>query len=89
MATKRCKAEEVVGLLRRAEALGGQGLSMADVIQQLGISEVTGCRWHEGYGGMGGDQLRRKPSGHRHSSRPLSVEAGQGRENTCDSIDAT
>ena len=41
MARKRYKPEEIVGLLRQAEVLHGQGLSMADAIRQLGISEVT------------------------------------------------
>ena len=30
-----------MSLLRQAEVLHGQGLSMADAIRQLGISEVT------------------------------------------------
>ena len=30
MARKRCKPEEIVSLLRQAEVLHGQGLSMAD-----------------------------------------------------------
>ena len=41
MARKRYKPEEIVSLLRQAEVLHGQGLSMADAIRQLGISEVT------------------------------------------------
>ena len=41
MARKRYKPEEIVGLLRQAEVLHGQGMSMADAIRQLGISEVT------------------------------------------------
>ena len=40
MARKRYKPEEIVGLLRQAEVLHGQGMSMADAIRQLGISEV-------------------------------------------------
>ena len=43
MTRKRYKPEEIVNLLRRAEVLHGQGLSMADAIRQLGISEVTFC----------------------------------------------
>ena len=34
MAAKRYKPEEIVGLLRRAEALNGQGMSMADASRQ-------------------------------------------------------
>ena len=59
MARKRYKPGEIVGLLRRAEVLHGQGMSMADAIRQLGVSEVTFYRWRKEYGGMSGDQLRR------------------------------
>ena len=41
MARKRHKPEEIVSLLRQAEVLHSQGMSMADAIRQLGISEVT------------------------------------------------
>ena len=41
MARKRYKPEKIVSLLRQAEVLHGQGMSMADAIRQLGISEVT------------------------------------------------
>ena len=43
MARKRYKPEEIVSLLGQAEVLHGQGMSMADAIRQLGISEVTYC----------------------------------------------
>ncbi len=39
--------------------LHSQGMSMADAIRQLGVSEVTFYRWRKEYGGMSGDQLRR------------------------------
>ena len=45
MARKRYKPEEIVSLLRQADDLHGQGLSMVDAIRQLGISEVTFYRW--------------------------------------------
>ncbi len=41
MARKRFRAEGVVNLLRQAEVLRGQGMSMAEAIRQLGIGEVT------------------------------------------------
>jgi len=59
MARKRYKPEEIVSLLRGAEVLHGQGVSIADTIRQLGISEVTFYRWRKEYGRMSGDQLRR------------------------------
>lgn len=48
-----------MGKLRQADLLHSQGMSMADAIRQLGISEVTFYRWRGEYGGMNGDQLRR------------------------------
>ena len=59
MGRKRYKPEEVVSKLRQAEVLHGQGLSMAEEVRQLGISEVTFYCWRKEYGGMSGDQLRR------------------------------
>lgn len=41
MARKRYKPEEIVGKLRQADVLYSQGMSMADAIRQLGVSEVT------------------------------------------------
>ena len=38
----RYKPEEIVNILRQAEVLHGQGMSMADALRQLGISEVNG-----------------------------------------------
>ena len=59
MGRKRYKPAEIVGKLRQAEVLHGRGVSMAEAIRQLGISEVTFYRWRKEYGGMTGDQLRR------------------------------
>ena len=69
MARKRYKPEEMVSLLRQAEVLHGQGLSMADAIRQLGISEVTSYRWRKEYAGMSGDQLRRLKELEKESER--------------------
>ena len=39
MARKRDKPEEIVGLLRQAEVLHGQGMSMADAIRSSGSAQ--------------------------------------------------
>ena len=49
MARKRCKPEEIVGLLRQEEVLHGQGKSMSGAIRELGISEVTYYRRRKEY----------------------------------------
>ena len=59
MAIKRHKPEEIIIKLRQVEVLRGQGLSMADAIRQIGVTEVTFYRWRKDYGGMGTDQLKR------------------------------
>ncbi len=59
MAKKAHKPEEIVSKLRQADVLHSQGMSMADAIRQMGVSEVTFYRWRKEYGGMKADQLKR------------------------------
>ena len=59
MAKRAYKPEEIVSKLRQVDVLHGQGMSMADAIRQIGVSEVTFYRWRKEYGGMKADQLKR------------------------------
>ena len=59
MARKRFKPEEIVAKLRQVEVLQSQGMGAADAIRQIGVTEVTYCRWRKEYGGMRTDQLKR------------------------------
>ena len=59
MARKTYKPEEIVSKLRQVDVLHSQGMSMADAIRQIGVSEVTFYRWRKAYGGMKSDQLKR------------------------------
>ena len=59
MAKRRYKPEEIVGNLRQVDVLHSQGVTMADAIRQIGVSEVTFYRWRKEYGGMKADQLKR------------------------------
>ncbi len=59
MAKKAHKPEEIVSKLRQVDVLRSQGMSMADAIRQMGVSEVTFYRWRKEYGGMKADQLKR------------------------------
>lgn len=36
----------------------GQGMSRSEAIRQIGVSELTFCRWRKKYGGMRTEQLR-------------------------------
>ena len=51
MARKRHKTEEIIRKLREADVLIGQGQTVANVIRQLGVSDVTYYRWRKEYGG--------------------------------------
>ena len=59
MARKSYKPEEIVSKLRQVDVLHSQGMSMADAIRQIGVSEVSFYRWRKEYGGMKADQLKR------------------------------
>jgi len=56
---KRTEPEQIVRLLRDAEADLAGGKAVAQVIQKLGISEQTFYRWRRRYGGMQVDEARR------------------------------
>ena len=59
MAGKRPKPEEIVSKLRQVEVLQGQGMSIADAVRQIGITQNTYYRWRKQYGGMSKVQLKR------------------------------
>lgn len=56
---KRHSPQQIVDRLRDAEVLLSQGLTVAQVAQRLGVSEVTYHRWRNQYGGMKADEARR------------------------------
>jgi transposase-like protein len=56
---KRYKAEEIVSKLRQADVLLSQGQNVADVIRQIGVTNVTYYRWRQEYGGLKLDQVKK------------------------------
>ena len=56
---KRHTAEEIIPKLRQAEVDLGQGLTIGQVCQKLGISEQTFHRWRQQYGGLKADEAKR------------------------------
>ena len=59
MAGKREKPEEIVSKLRQVEVLQGQGITIADAVRQIGVTQQTFYRWRKLYAGMGWSQLKR------------------------------
>ena len=59
MARKRYTPEQIIGYLRQAEVMVGQGLRMEEVLRELGVTGNTYYRWRKEYGGLGLDQAKR------------------------------
>ncbi len=59
MAEKREKPKDIVSKLRQVEVLQGQGMTVADAVRQIGVTQQTYYRWRKLYGGMGRVQLKR------------------------------
>ncbi len=59
MGRVRFTPEQIIGKLREAELLLGQGMNIVEAIRKLGVSEQTYYRWRKEYGGMRIDQARR------------------------------
>jgi len=58
MKKKGFTAEQIIGKLREAEVLLGQGSTVGEVSRKLGITEQTYYRWRREYGGMRVEQAR-------------------------------
>ena len=59
MAGKREKPEEIVSKFRQVEVLQGQGMTVAEAVRQIGVTQQTFYRWRKLYAGMGRSQLKR------------------------------
>ncbi len=59
MPRKRHKPEEIVAKLRQVDVLVSQGKSVADAVRDIGVTEVTYCRWRQEFGGLKSDQVKR------------------------------
>lgn len=59
MGKKRLNAEEIIGRLRQAEVLLGQGRDLDLVLREIGATRNTFYRWRKEYGGLKLDQARR------------------------------
>ncbi len=56
---KRHTPNQVIGKLREAERMLGEGRSTAEVAKALEVSENTFHRWRNQYGGMKADDAKR------------------------------
>jgi len=59
MAKKGFSTEQIIQKLREVEVNQSKGMSMAECIRQIGVTEPTFYRWRKEYGGMRTDQAKR------------------------------
>jgi len=78
----RFTAEQIIGKLREAEVLLGQGLSIGEAIRRLGVSEQTYYRWRKEYGGMRIDQAKRLKELEAENARLKKIVADLSLDNS-------
>jgi putative transposase len=59
MAKNYYTTEEIIGKLRQAEVLLGEGKTTEQVVREIGVTKNTYYRWRQEYGGMKLDQAKR------------------------------
>lgn len=72
MGKQRHTAEQIIGKLQETEVLQAKGMSMEEVLRQLGVSDATYYKWRREYGGLRIDQalfIRRHPNCFQQSFR--------------------
>ncbi|OGB93017.1 MAG: transposase [candidate division NC10 bacterium RBG_16_65_8] len=75
MPKKRFQPEQIIGKLRHADVLLGQGKRVADVVKALGITDVTYYRWRQEFGGMTTTQAKRLKELDRESGQLRKIVA--------------
>ena len=81
MARKRYTAEQIIGYLRQAEVMIGQGKSIADALREIDVTANTYYRWRKEYGGLGLDQARRLKDLEQENTRLKRVVADLSLDN--------
>lgn len=71
----RHSSEQIINMLREAEVLQAQGMSIREVSKKLGITDQTYYRWRKEYGGLRVDQAKRLKDLEKENSRLKKVVA--------------
>jgi transposase-like protein len=77
MKRTRHSAEQIIIKLREADAMLSSGKTVAQVVQQLGVSEQTLHRWRNQYGGMKSGEARRLKELEQENARLKKIVADQ------------
>ncbi len=82
MARKRHTPEQIIRKLREADVELAKGLTRADVVRKLEITEQTYYRWRKEYGGLRLDQAKRLRELEKENARLKKLVADQALENS-------
>ena len=74
---KRFGGTEIVGKLREADVLIGQGKTVPEVCREIGVSQQTYYRWRNKYGGMSPDMVKQLKAVQKENARLRKVVADQ------------
>lgn len=77
MTSGRHSPEQIIIKLREADAMLSVGKTIAQIVQQLGVSEQTLHRWRNQYGGMKSGEARRLKELEQENARLKRVVADQ------------
>jgi putative transposase len=69
--------EQIVRMLRQAEAKLTSGATVSGVVRELGISEATFHRWKARYGGMNSSEAKRLKELEKENARLKKIIAEQ------------
>jgi putative transposase len=78
---KKHTGPQIVAKLRQADVLLGQGKSIAEVCNQIDVSEHTYYRWRRKYGGMSPDMIKQLRALQKENTRLRKVVADQALDN--------
>ena len=81
MARKRYTAEQIIGYLRQAEVMVGQGKSISDVLREIDVTANTYYRWRKEYVGLRLDQAKRLKDLEQENARLKRVVADLSLDN--------
>ena len=81
MSQKRYKAEEIIGKLREAEVLLGQGMSIDEVYPRIEVTRHTYYSWRKEYGGLRVNQAHRLREMERENARLKKLVADLSLDN--------
>jgi len=77
MKRKYRKPEQIIQLLRQADAKLAEGQNIGDICRQLGISDATYYYWRKQYGKMELDEVKRLKELQKENSRLKKLVADQ------------